>query len=111
VIVVMRANAFHPGDQMMRNTLVFGLLAGLLAAPGVDGQTAAAGPPTSAAKAVDPAAIQALKDMGAYLQSLKRFHVSTDFTGERVLADGQKLQHSASAEMDVLGRRCCGFAR
>jgi len=40
--------------------------------------------------------------MGAYLQSLKRFHVSTDFTGERVLADGQKLQHSASAEMDVL---------
>jgi hypothetical protein len=87
---------------MMRKTLVFGLLAGLLAAPGVDGQTVAAGPPSTAANAVDPAAIQALKDMGAHLQSLKRFHVSTDLTGERVLADGQKLQHSASAEMDVL---------
>src|SRR5690349_3726229 len=50
---------------------------------------------------VDPAAIKALKDMGTYLQSLKRFHVSTDLTGERVLADGQKLQHAASAEIDV----------
>ena len=39
---------------------------------------------------VDPTAIQALKDMGAHLQSLKRFQVSTDLTGERVLADGQK---------------------
>jgi len=32
---------------------------------------------------------------------LKRFQVSTDLTGERVLADGQKLQHSASAELDI----------
>ena len=39
--------------------------------------------------------------MGAYLQSLKRFHVSTEVTGERVLKDGQKLQHSATASMDV----------
>jgi hypothetical protein len=53
------------------------------------------------ANPVDPAAIQALKDMGAYLQKLKRFRVSTDLTGERVLADGQKLQHAASATMDV----------
>ena len=40
-------------------------------------------------------------DMGAYLQTLKRFHVSTELTGERVLADGQKLQHTATAIMDV----------
>ena len=39
--------------------------------------------------------------MGAFLQSLKRFHVATEVTGERVLADGQKLQHSATASMDV----------
>ena len=45
--------------------------------------------------------IQALKDMGTYLQTLKRFRVSTEVTGERVLADGQKLQHSATADMDV----------
>ena len=39
--------------------------------------------------------------MGAFLQTLKRFHVSTELTGERVLADGQKLQHTATADMDV----------
>ncbi len=48
-----------------------------------------------------PASVQALKDMGAYLQTLKRFRVSTELTGERVLADGQKLQHAATADMDV----------
>jgi hypothetical protein len=53
------------------------------------------------ANPVDPAAIQALTDMGAHLQSLQRFSVSTDLSGERVLADGQKLQHTATAEMDV----------
>ena len=40
--------------------------------------------------------------MGAYLQTLKRFQVTTDVTGERVLADGQKLQHAASATLDVV---------
>lgn len=51
--------------------------------------------------AIDPASIQALKDMGYQLQSLKRFQVTTGLTGERVLADGQKLQHTAVAKMDV----------
>ncbi|NJD25512.1 MAG: DUF2092 domain-containing protein [Betaproteobacteria bacterium] len=39
--------------------------------------------------------------MGAYLQGLGRFRVSTELTGERVLADGQKLQHTATAVIDV----------
>jgi hypothetical protein len=39
--------------------------------------------------------------MGGHLQSLKRFQVSTDLTAERVLADGQKLQHTATANLDV----------
>ena len=39
--------------------------------------------------------------MGAHLQTLKRFQVSTQLSGERVLADGQKLQHTAAANMDV----------
>jgi hypothetical protein len=68
-------------------------------------QSAAASAPPAAAQpavsAVDPAAIQALKDMGAHLQMLKRFQVSTELSGERVLADGQKLQHTATADMDV----------
>ncbi|MFZ4285120.1 DUF2092 domain-containing protein [Variovorax sp. HJSM1_2] len=63
--------------------------------------TPAAAPAASPVQAVDPAAIQALKDMGAHLQSLKRFGVEVDMTGERVLSDGQKLQHSASADLQI----------
>ena len=85
---------------MLRKILVPGLLAIVLAAPGAHAQSAGAAAP--ATNPVDPASIQALKDMGAHLQSLKRFHVTTDATGENVLADGQKLQHSATAEMDVV---------
>ncbi|QRQ83885.1 DUF2092 domain-containing protein [Cupriavidus oxalaticus] len=51
--------------------------------------------------AVDPAVIQALNDMGKYLQSLRQFEVFIDLSGERVLQDGQKLQHTATADLDV----------
>jgi hypothetical protein len=80
---------------MFHKTLAAGLLALFAALPGVRAQTAAPANP------VDPTAVQALKDMGAHLQSLQRFRVSTELTGERVLADGQKLQHTATAQMDV----------
>lgn len=86
---------------MVRKILVFSLLAISLAAPGTHAQTAPAGAAAPAASAVDRASIQALKDMGAFLQSLKRFSVETEVTGENVLADGQKLQHTATAKMDV----------
>jgi hypothetical protein len=94
---------------MARNLIALCLLAMSLAAPGLRAQTAPAGTtqptPASAAQPapnpVDPAAIQALKDMGAHLQTLKRFQVSTDLSAERVLADGQKLQHTATADLDV----------
>lgn len=86
---------------MPRNLLLLGLLAAMLAIPGVNAQTTSAAPGQPMASAVDPASIQALKDMGAYLQALKRFRVSVDLTGERVLADGQKLQHTATASLDV----------
>jgi hypothetical protein len=100
---------------MVRRILVLSLLALSVAVPGSYAQTApaaapAATPPAAApaatppstANAVDPAAVQALKDMGAYLLTLKRYEVSAAVTGERVLADGQKLQHSAAAELDVV---------
>lgn len=48
---------------MMRKLAVLGLLAMSLAAPGVQAQTAAAGTVRPAANPVNPAAIQALKDM------------------------------------------------
>ena len=86
---------------MLHKMLVPVLLATALAAPGLHAQTGAAAAGQPAASPVDPAAIQALKDMGAHLQTLKRFRVSTELTGERVLADGQKLQHTATARMDV----------
>ena len=86
---------------MVRTILVLGLLVMSLATPSTYAQTAPASTATPAASAVDPASIQALKDMGAFLQTLKRFRVSTELTGERVLADGQKLQHTATADMDV----------
>jgi hypothetical protein len=99
---VLLVNLFSTGEiTMVRKILVLSLLAMSLAAPSVHAQTAPAGAAAPAASAVDPASIQALKDMGAFLQSLKRFRVATEVTGERVLADGQKLQHTATAKMDV----------
>jgi len=79
---------------MLRTILTLGFLATSAASPLAMAQPAPA-------NAVDPASIQALRDMGAYLQTLKRFRVSTELTGERVLADGQKLSHTATANMDV----------
>ena len=104
---------------MTYKKLATAILALSLAAPSIYAQQAApAGSAQPAANAVDPASIQALKDMGAHLQTLNRFRASTTLTGERVLADGQKLQHSASATMDVArpdrlratmrSARCCG---
>jgi hypothetical protein len=86
---------------MLRRIVVSGLLGLLLASPLVRAQTAAAASAPATANAVDPAVIQALKNMGAHLQSLTRFGVSVDLSGERVLTDGQKLQHTASADLDV----------
>jgi hypothetical protein len=79
---------------MLRRILMLGVVAASAASPPAMAQPAPA-------NAVDPASIQALRDMGAYLQTLKRFRVSTELTGERVLADGQKLSHTATADIDV----------
>lgn len=84
-----------------KRILTIATLATALAASYADAQTAAAPAPASSAAAVDPDAVNALKKMGAYLQSLKRFSVTTQLTGERVLEDGEKLQHTASADLDV----------
>ena len=79
---------------MRQRLMLMGLLALALAAPTACAQSAPANP-------VDPSAVQALKDMGTHLQTLKRFRATTELSGERVLADGQKVQHSASAQLDV----------
>jgi hypothetical protein len=88
-------------SQLTPRLLASALLALSLAAPVAYAQTAPAGTAKPAANAVDPGSIQALRDMGAHLMTLKRFRVSTEVTGERVLSDGQKLQHTATAVLDV----------
>ena len=87
---------------MLHTKLALGLLTLALAAPFAHAQSAAPEPAKAAASAIDPASIQALKAMGAHLQSLTRFKVSTELTGERVLSDGQKLQHSATANIEAV---------
>jgi hypothetical protein len=82
---------------MKQTILAHCMLATLLAAPLAYSQDSA----QPVKNPVDPGSIQALKDMGAYLQSLKRFQVTNELTAERVLEDGQKLQHTATAEMEV----------
>jgi hypothetical protein len=74
----------------------------LLATPCLAAETAPAESSPPAAAAVDLDAIEALKEMGAFLQTLGRFEVKTSVTGESVLVDGQKLQRSASAELQVV---------
>jgi hypothetical protein len=86
---------------MIRKILELSVLAMVLAVPSAFAQTPPAGAAAPATVAVDPAAIQALKDMGKYLLTLNRFEVSTELTGENVLADGQKLQHTATADLEV----------
>ena len=86
---------------MIRKPLLLSLLSCALAIPLAQAQTTAAASAPATANAVNPGAIQALKDMGAHLQTLQRFGVTVELSGERVLADGQKLQHSATADMDV----------
>lgn len=73
------------------------LLALTFMAPGLQAQSA-----PNAPNPVDPGSILALKEMGANLLAMKRYSVSTELTGERVLADGQKLQHTAAAQLDVV---------
>lgn len=81
--------------------LLLSLLSLAVAAPHIYAQSAQGAPSQQQASAVDPGSIEALKEMGSNLQSLKRFRVSTDLSAERVLADGQKLQHTATAALDV----------
>lgn len=71
------------------------------AAPPPAESSSASSSATPAANAVDPAAVQALQKMGAYLQTLRTFEAQVDLSGERVLQDGQKLLHMATAKVDV----------
>jgi hypothetical protein len=53
----------------------------------------------AAAPAIDPAAMEALKKMGAYLRSLKSFEVEGDVTNDDVLQDGQIVQNASKVKL------------
>ena len=63
---------------------------------------AAAQPPAEGSPPkVNPVAMKALADMGAYLRSLEAFHVSAATTDEDVLEDGQKVHYDGQTEVLV----------
>lgn len=86
---------------MARKKLVLSWLALSLAAPGFCAESAPAATAQPVVSAVDPSSIEALKKMGTHLQTLRRFQVKTELSSETVLEDGQKLQQSSSAEIQV----------
>jgi hypothetical protein len=49
--------------------------------------------------AIEPAAMEALNKMGAYLRTLKDFQVRAEVTTEDVLTDGQKLQFAHATNL------------
>lgn len=86
---------------MARKKLVLSWLALSLAAPGFCAESAPAATTQPVVSAVDSSSIEALKKMGSHLQTLRRFQVKTELSSETVLEDGQKLQQSSSAEIQV----------
>jgi hypothetical protein len=48
---------------------------------------------------IDPAAMKALNQMGAYLRTLKDFQVQAEITTEDVLEDGEKLQYGSTTTL------------
>jgi hypothetical protein len=48
---------------------------------------------------IDPDAIKALNEMGAYLRTLKDFQVQAEITTEDVLEDGEKLQYGSTTTL------------
>ena len=63
----------------------------LMLATGLSAPLPAQQPSPQKSDLIDPAAMDALNQMGTYLRSLKDFQVTAAVTSEDVLADGEKL--------------------
>jgi hypothetical protein len=80
------------------------LLVPLGAANSQTSRRAARNAPSAAAQAparVDPQAVQALRNMSAYLRTLTTFEIRADTTREEVDRNGQKLQFSGTIDYKV----------
>lgn len=80
-------------DQALRKLRALAAAAALLPLAGL-GATAWAQP--APAPVVNPGAIEALKNMGAYLRSLRSFTVTAESTTDEALDSGQKIQFSST---------------
>jgi len=83
---------------MNRTDLKTLILAALLLGFGAAGQAQQAVAP---APAIEPAALDALDKMGAYLRTLDSFEVRSDATTDEVLESGQKLQFAGTVHLRV----------
>jgi hypothetical protein len=89
------AGSFRRAGALTVAAAVLPLVAGYGAAWAQQPAAAPAAPAAAeapAAEAINPAAIDALKSMGAYLHTLKSFSVRSESTTDEVLASGQKVQ-------------------
>ncbi len=65
-----------------------------LAAPGICGKPTPADTSRPVVNTVDPASLQALKKMGAHLQTLQRCQVKAELPSQALLDDARRLQQS-----------------
>lgn len=77
-----------PGGGKSVNGMIFGLAAALLAAPVM-------------AQDVDPKADEVLRAMSAYMAGLQTFSVTADSSTEIMLADGRKIQLTATSHAQI----------
>jgi len=88
-----RRNSRRIGEHIMKRKIVYTagaiVLATLLSAP------LAAQDKSD----IDPNAMKALNQMGAYLRGLKAFQVQAEITTEDVLEDGEKLQYGSTTTL------------
>ncbi len=87
--------------MMNRTDLPALVLAALLLGPVAAGQAQQPAAGTAAAPAVEPAALDALDRMGAYLRTLNSFEIRSGATTDEVLESGQKLQFASTVHLRV----------
>ena len=84
------------------STLVLAtLLLSAAAGQAQEADAGAAAPAVEPTAAIEPAALEALDKMGAYLRTLNSFEIRSDDTIDEVLESGQKLQFASTTHLRV----------
>ena len=101
LLLVTAASVAHAADPAATSTP-----AAAPAAPAAAPKPTAAAPapatrPLPTGKTIDPAVVEAMEKMGAYLRSLGSFAIDAEMTTDDVLASGQKVKFGGSAQLKV----------